>query len=234
MLIFAIVAFGAGLIRGFTGFGGPAFILAILTLFFPPISIVAKIFVADFLTSIYLFSSSFKQIQWRQTWLMVVPTFIGMPVGQWLLIELDPAITKQIMAIIIAGVCLLLLSGYRYKKPLTPLLLVLLGFIAGVVFGGSYIALIAVTVILLGPYDKNEGRTLIVAWAFFAVVGYAISASLAGTIHVGDFQAALPGAASYLFGAWVGSLYFHRVSEKIFRRAAIGTLFIIAIVNLVQ
>ena len=29
MAIIAIVAFGAGLIRGFTGFGGPAFILAI-------------------------------------------------------------------------------------------------------------------------------------------------------------------------------------------------------------
>ncbi|MCP4388677.1 MAG: sulfite exporter TauE/SafE family protein, partial [Gammaproteobacteria bacterium] len=37
MLAVALVAFGAGLIRGFTGFGGPAFILAILTLFFAPV-----------------------------------------------------------------------------------------------------------------------------------------------------------------------------------------------------
>ena len=34
MAIIAIVAFGGGLARGFTGFGGPAFMLAILTLFF--------------------------------------------------------------------------------------------------------------------------------------------------------------------------------------------------------
>ena len=39
MLVIAAVAFGAGLVRGFTGFGGPAFILAILTLFFTPYSI---------------------------------------------------------------------------------------------------------------------------------------------------------------------------------------------------
>ena len=38
MAIIAMVAFGGGLIRGFTGFGGPAFILAILTLFFTPYS----------------------------------------------------------------------------------------------------------------------------------------------------------------------------------------------------
>ena len=37
MLAIAAVAFGAGLIRGFTGFGGPAFILAIMTLFFTPV-----------------------------------------------------------------------------------------------------------------------------------------------------------------------------------------------------
>ena len=48
MAIIAIVAFGAGLVRGFTGFGGPAFILAILTLFFTPYSIVSKILVVDF------------------------------------------------------------------------------------------------------------------------------------------------------------------------------------------
>ena len=43
--IVAIVAFGAGLVRGFTGFGGPAFILAILTLFFTPYCVVSKILV---------------------------------------------------------------------------------------------------------------------------------------------------------------------------------------------
>ena len=47
MAIIAFVAFGAGLVRGFTGFGGPAFILAILTLFFTPVSVVSKILVLD-------------------------------------------------------------------------------------------------------------------------------------------------------------------------------------------
>ena len=67
MAIIAIVAFGAGLVRGFTGFGGPAFILAILTLFFTPYSIVSKILIVDFLASMYLFKAVYHQIDWRST-----------------------------------------------------------------------------------------------------------------------------------------------------------------------
>ncbi len=57
MAIVAIVAFGAGLIRGFTGFGGPAFILAILTLFFTPFSIVSNDMVAAEIASVSLFEA---------------------------------------------------------------------------------------------------------------------------------------------------------------------------------
>ena len=60
MGIVALVAFGAGLVRGFTGFGGPAFILAILTLFFTPVSIVSKILVVDFISSVYLFKAVYR------------------------------------------------------------------------------------------------------------------------------------------------------------------------------
>ena len=90
MAIIAIVAFGAGLVRGFTGFGGPAFILAILALFFTPYSIVSKILVVDFIASIYLFKAVYHDIDWRSTACMVVPTLLFMPLGHWLLLELDP------------------------------------------------------------------------------------------------------------------------------------------------
>lgn len=80
-LIIAIVAFGAGLIRGFTGFGGPSFILAILTIFFTPYSIVSKILVVDFFSNIYLFAAVYRQIDWRSTLSMVIPTLLFMPLG---------------------------------------------------------------------------------------------------------------------------------------------------------
>ena len=233
MAIVAIVAFGAGLIRGFTGFGGPAFVIAILTLFFNPVSIVSKILVVDFIASVYLFKTVYRQIDWRATACMVIPTLIFMPLGHWLLVELDPEIVKRVMAVIIATTCVLMLLGYRYRIPLTPLWLILIGVVAGIVFGGSYIALVAVVAILLGPYDRHDGRTLIISWTSFAVLGFALISAVSGTTGADDVITAAPGAATYLLGTWLGSRGFSKAGEKLFRRGAIATLLALALFNLV-
>lgn len=234
MAIIAIVAFGAGLIRGFTGFGGPAFMLAILTLFFTPYSIVSKILVVDFIASVYLFKVVYRQIDWRATACMVLPTLVFMPLGHWLLIELDPVWMKRAMALIIATACVMMLVGFRYKHPMTTAWLVFVGICSGVVFGGSYIALVAVVFILLGPYDKHQGRTLIISWSFFTVLGFALMSAVSGTTGIDDVIAAAPGAATYLLGTWIGSHGFRKSSEKLFRRAAIATLLALSIVNVVS
>lgn len=234
MLAVASVAFGAGLIRGFTGFGGPAFILAILTLFFTPVSIVPKILVVDFFANVYLFRACYRQINWRSTLAMLIPTIIFMPLGHWLLIELDPTWMKRAMALVIAAACVMMLVGFRYRHPMTQSGLILIGIVSGIVFGGSYIALTAVIFILLGPYDKNEGRTLIISWSFFTVLGFALISAVSGTTGLDDIGIALPGAVTYMLGAWLGSHGFHKSSEKLFRRAAITTLLALSIVNLVS
>jgi len=233
MAIIAIVAFAAGLVRGFTGFGGPAFILAILTLFFAPYSIVSKILVVDFIASVYLFKAVYRDIDWRSTTCMVIPTLLFMPLGHWLLVELDPLWMKRAMAVIIASACILMLGGFRYRQPMTTAWLVVLGIFAGIVFGGSYIALVAVVFILLGPYDKHQGRTLIISWSSFSVLGFALMSLLSGTTGLDDIVTAAPGAATYLLGTWLGSHGFHNASEKLFRRGAIAVLLCLALLNLV-
>ena len=60
VLITAIIALAAGFMRGFTGFGGPSFMLAILTIFYSPIETFSKVLVIDFFASIYLFSTVAK------------------------------------------------------------------------------------------------------------------------------------------------------------------------------
>lgn len=233
MAIIAIVAFGAGLVRGFTGFGGPAFILAILTLFFTPYSVVSKILVVDFIASVYLFKAVYREINWRATACMSIPTLLFMPLGHWLLVELDPLWMKRAMAAIIALACISMLIGYRYRHPMTTGWLIFLGIVAGIVFGGTYIALVAVVFILLGPYDKHQGRTLIIAWSFFTVIGFTLIAVTSGTTGFDDLLTAAPGAATYLFGTWLGSRGFHNASEKLFRRAAIAVLLCLACFNIV-
>ena len=125
-----------------------------------------------------------------------------------------------------------MLIGYRYQRLLTTAGLIAIGIVSGVVFGGTFIALIAVVSILLGPYNKDEGRTLIIAWSFFTILGFALVSAFSGTTTFNDIMTALPGAASYMFGAWLGSMGFRQSSERLFRRGAITTLLILSVFNL--
>ena len=157
-----------------------------------------------------------------------------MPLGHWLLIELDPLLMKRAMALIISAACVMMLIGFRYKHPLTTSWLILIGCSTGLIFGGTYIALLAVVCILLGPYDKHVGRTLIISWSFFTVLGFALVSAVSGTTGIDDVITAAPGAATYMLGTWIGSHGFRKSSEKLFRRAAIVTLLVLSIINLVS
>ena len=165
---------------------------------------------------------------------MIAPTLVCIPVGHWLLIELDQALMKQLIAAVIASVCLLLLIGIRYRTPLGRGGLTALGTGSGIVFGGSLIALITAATVLLGPYDKKTARMLIVSWSFFAMLGFALISGVSGTTTASDVVIALPGAVAYLIGSWIGSLGFRQSSEHLFRRVAITTLLCLALINIVQ
>ena len=227
----AAVSLCAGFIRGFTGFGGPAFMLAILALFYAPITILGKILVVDLASSTYLFAKVSQQINWKHTSALAIPTMASMPFGQWLLLNTDPNDMRRIIAAIILVTCLLMLAGIRYKHPLKVPTLIGLGIVSGFVFGATYIALVVVAAVLLGPYDKNAARTLIISWAFLVAAWYAVISVYSGTTTWADVYIAAPGAVLYFAGVWLGSLLFSRSREDDYRRVALITLSVLAILG---
>jgi len=53
-LLIVLVAFFAGLVRGFSGFGGPAMMLAIMTWFLTPVQVIGKILVIECIAATFL------------------------------------------------------------------------------------------------------------------------------------------------------------------------------------
>lgn len=233
-VVTAAVSLGAGFIRGFTGFGGPAFMLAILTLFYTPIAIIGKILVVDLTSSSYLFLKIRNEINWKHTALLAIPTMITMPLGQWLLLTIDPSYMRRVIAAIILGACIVMLLGIRYKRPLKFPALIIVGMVSGIVFGATYIALIVVAAVLLGPYGKNTARTLIISWTFIVAVWYGIISFISGTTVVEDIYIAAPGALLYFAGVWLGSRLFSTAAESSYRRVALLTLLILSVLGIVN
>ena len=233
-IVTALVAFGAGFIRGFTGFGGPAFMLAILTLFYTPLVIISKILVIELIASSYLFANIWRTINWRNAMALTLSSIIIMPLGQWLLLEIDPQVMRRAIAVIILTMCLIMLFGYRYQTPLSVAKMVAVGLISGIVFGATYIALVSVAAILLGPYDKHQARTLLITWAFLTACWFAILALINNTVATQDWLTALPGAATYFIGTWLGSRWFSNSAEHRYRQVALITLLILSALGFIN
>jgi uncharacterized membrane protein YfcA len=155
-----------------------------------------------------------------------------MPLGQWLLLTVDPVIMSRAIAATILAASLVMLAGIRYRKPLGTTGMVIIGMVSGVAFGATYIALVAVCAILLGPYSKLEARTMIIAWTFPVAICYAIISFWSGATVLEDVVIAAPAAATYFLGALVGARWFKGSAEESYRRIALVTLLVLAVVGL--
>lgn len=226
-------AVAAGFIRGFTGFGGPAFMLAILTLFFTPVDVIGQILIIEFIAAGYLFAGLWRQVNWETTLPLTIATVLTMPFGHWLLTHTDPSSMKLAIAVLILVACILMLTGFRYQRPMTTTSLIALGLVGGLIFGASYIALIVVAVVLMGPYNKNQSRTLIISWNFIIAIWYIAISLYRGTTQSGDVIDAMPATCAYLVGTWVGAKLFDGSNEAGYRKAAIMTLLTIALISIV-
>jgi len=226
-------AIAAGFIRGFTGFGGPAFMLVALTLIFPPVDVIGQILIIEFIATSYLFAGLWRQVDWRSTIPLAMATVLTMPFGHWLLTHTNPSSMKLAIAILILLACIIMLTGFRYQKPMTKTALIALGLIGGLIFGASYIALIVVAVVLMGPYNKNESRTLIISWNFIVAIWYIAISFYRENSHASDIVDAIPATVAYLIGTWAGAKLFHGSNESGYRKAAIVTLLSLAVISIV-
>ncbi len=226
-------AVAAGFIRGFTGFGGPAFMLAVLTLFFPPLDVIGQILIIEFIATTYLFAGLWRQVDWQSTLPLAIATVITMPFGHWLLTHTDASTMKLVIAILILIACVLMLTGFRYQRPMTRVSLIVLGLIGGLIFGASYIALIVVAIVLMGPYNKGESRTLIISWNFIVAIWYIAISFYRDQSQVSDIAEAVPATCAYLIGTWAGAKLFDGSNESGYRNAAIVTLLALAVISIV-
>lgn len=231
-LLMVLVAFFAGLIRGFAGFGGPAMMLAIMTWFLTPVQVITKVIIIECIAATSLLWRVRKEIDWRMSLTLTLPTLLSMPVGNWLLTHTDPDVMRRLISLAILVSCVLMLTHWRYRTRLSQPYLIVIGLAGGVIVGASFIALVVVAVILMGPYDRNESRTLFVFWGFCISVWYVILSITSGQIGLHSIALAMPAAATYFLGSWVGSNWFGQSSETSYRRYALTLLAALAMIGM--
>jgi len=232
-LILAACAFVAGLVRGFSGFGLSAVLVASAAFVISPKLIIPTAQAMEVIASIALIPTVWRDVNWKWFTPMAAAYALSVPAGVAALVYLPEQLLRVggCMLLLVASVCLLLNARPKLPDGL-PLRFgtgLVAGFFAGATSLGGMVASVMLFAVALPA--KNLRATLIVL--FFGSALYSLLwGAWHGVVTADTFARATWLAAPLLAGIAVGSHGFKHVSEAGFRKAVLAVLAVLSIAGI--
>ena len=232
LLLAIATASVAGLVRGFTGFGGPAVMMLVLTQFYSPASVMILVLLVDYAANIQLLPSAIRQVNWRTIAPLAIASMVTLPIGIHLLLYVDPVQMKRGIALV-TGVCAcVMLANWRYRREVGATISTAVGLIGGVIVGATFVALPIIIFIFAGPAAAAVSRANTLSWGFCTstvIIGVFLWHDMLGLDNL--WQAALI-AVAYMTGAFGGARAFRKASEQLFRRVVLTSLLGLSLIGI--
>jgi uncharacterized protein len=213
-----LIAFVSGLARGFSGFGSALIFMPLASSIAAPRLVAALLLIIDFVGAAPLLPKAWGEADRKATVIIVLGALIGVPVGTYLLTQLDSVTTRWIISVFVAALLLLLLSGWRYRGKDHVTLSVGIGALSGFCSGLAQTGGPPIVGYWLGrPVASAVARANILlffaASDFFSVVSYAVS----GLITSDAIKFSFVIGPVYAIAVKLGASLFGRASEALFR-----------------
>jgi hypothetical protein len=236
------IVFGAGIVRGFSGFGFSALCVAALSLLLPPAQVVPPIFVLEIVASVTLLRCALRDADWPWLGWLLLGNALLMPLGIALLAHLSEVALRALIGALLLAAALLLRSGVRLALEPTHGVRLATGLVSGFANGVAAIGGIAVVLLLnqtaLAPAAMRG--TMIVLLLITDLYALACAALIAGgtggeaLVGGHTLRASLWLAPAMLAGIWVGQRAFAGVSPERFRRIVPNLLTAIAALTVLR
>ena len=228
-----VLAFIAGLMRGYTGFGTPIFLSPIYAVLFGPQATVPLLVTMEIGVMVQMVPPAWHKAEWNHVAGLAVGCAVMLPVGALALSVLDPAVVKKAIGLMTLSFVAMLWFGWRYKGPRNMAVRVAVGGISGFTNGLTGIgAPPAILYFMTGDRDIATVRaSLIIYFAFITLIAVPsfLYFGLVNWQTVGRWCVLTPPS---LVGIAIGSRMFHGTSERAYTRAALAILIVASVVAL--
>lgn len=228
-----IVAAG-GFVRGITGFGGAMLMSPLLSILIGPVPTVVTALVLETAAALVTFPDAIPKARWRTLAYLTLPAVVTVPIGGYLLLTLDPAIARKLIAGVVMTFSLMLLLGLRYTGTPRAGTSIALGSLVGALLGATSVGAPPVILYLLsGPDPIAVTRaTLTIFVTAISAIGLVMLA-VAGAITEKLAIYALGLCAVFLLATWFGGKLFMRLNEASVRRLALMLMLGIGTMSLI-
>lgn len=223
----------AGLVRGFSGFGGAMMFMPVAGLLYEPKLAAVWLFVADDIAALTMLPAALRRCQWREVLPLAAGAVLAVPAGVALLVLVDATLMRWAICLLILLAVGIMLSGWRYHRRLGLPATLGTGALAGLTGGAA--ALPGPPVVLLwlgGQGGAATVRANLIVFFGFTAVSAGFSYWAGGLFTAESLFGSLPLVPAYLLLLRVGSRLFARASEAQFRLAALGLCAVAALAGL--
>ncbi len=233
LFIAVAVAFGAGVIRGFAGFGTPLFLAPLFAVLWGPTVMVPLVIVLEVVLSTVLVPMSWRDAKPSDIAPIWLGTVVFVPLGTWLLGTVDPNLIKRLVGVVVLGFAIASLAGWRYRGPRGLAMAGSVGAVGGVLAGLIGFAGPPVLIYVIGGPDPMARirANLILYFGGTAIVVFA-SAIVAGLVTPEIWQRFFVLCPVVLVGMWIGARFFRHAGDALARRVALILLVLAGLAGL--
>jgi len=225
--------FLAGIVRGFSGFGAAMVQAPIFAILFTAPQAVATVVALGMLASMQLLPGSIRDTAWRDILPIGLTAALTIPLGAYVLLAIEADVMRRGISAMVLVTVLFLMSGFRY--PGRPGLRggLFTGGLSGVINGATSVGGPPVVIYMLaGPNTATINRASLITF-YTGLNGLTLlSLVVNGVVSYATVARVLWLLPAQIVSLLVGTWLFHRATDVIYRRIAMGLLLAIALIGL--
>lgn len=225
---------GAAVIRGFSGFGFSAIVVATTGLVGDPLDAVAVVLLCEVAMTLQAARGIAGQVDWGRVGLLLAGAAIGLPLGVYGLVSIGVDAARVAISLFILVMCAILLAGWHLGREVRGWPNAAMGVASGVANGAAMAGLPVAAFFTAQPIPPQVFRATLIV--YFAVLDLASLPVLwqAGLISRDTFVALAFALPALLAGNHFGNHRFRASAPRDFRRLAIALLAVLAVLGLAR
>jgi uncharacterized membrane protein YfcA len=224
------IALLGGFVRGLTGFGGGLVMVPLFSMLWGPVEAIGAMVGLGFLTLFQVLMPALRVAKLYDAAPLLLGSAIFTPLGVALLVSLDPALVKKIIAVVILFLTIVMLAGWVYRGKRGPaqgfIVGGLTGFVNGVAGSGGPITVVYVMAEKTRAEFQRASIILAMGLSSFMTIFSLFAADAIGKrtlVHVAAFIA--PSIAGTALGSWL----FARLPSSLYRQIVLWFLVVISL-----